>query len=242
MSGARLALVVAAVAVAAVVQGVSGFGFALASMPLLSVLVGVERALAIQTTLGIASSAATSIRGRAHIQRATMARILLATLTGMPLGWFVLEHVEARWLKLVVGVVVGALAILLALKVRIRASGVAVDVVSGFLSGILATSTGTNGPPLVIALSGRGMSAMPLRATLSGCLAVDNMVVFVALLVTGRIDAVVVRGVAASLPVLLLAWWVGNRIFGRLDQRRYERILIALLLASAAIAITSAFR
>ena len=171
-----------------------------------------------------------------------MARILVATLAGMPLGWRVLEHVGARSLKLIVGVVVGALAILLALKVRIRSTGPGVDLVSGFFSGVLATSTGTNGPPLVLGLSGQRLPAAQLRATLSTCLAIDNVVVFGALLVTGRIDSVVVRSVAASLPVLLLAWWIGNRIFGRLDQHRYERIVIVLLLVSAAIAIFSALR
>ena len=49
MSASDLIAVVAIVALASMVQGISGFGFALVSMPLLSAVIGVERALAVQT-------------------------------------------------------------------------------------------------------------------------------------------------------------------------------------------------
>ena len=240
MSGLRLAAVVAIIAMATVVQGVSGFGFSLASMPLLAALLGVEQALAIQTTLGIASNAATALRSRDDVLRGTAGRMLAAMVAGMPFGWLMLNHVSGRDLKLVVGIVVGLLAVALALKFRITATGTAVDVISGFFSGVLSTSTGTNGPPLVIGLSGRRLPAAQQRATLSTCLAVGNVIVFTALLLSGRIDATVMIAVAASMPVLIVASVAGHRVFGRLHQHHYDRVVVILLVASAAVAIGSA--
>lgn len=240
MSASHLVLVVAIIAMATVVQGVSGFGFSLASMPLLAALLGVEQALAIQTTLGIVSNAATAWRARSDVLRATVTRMLIAMVAGMPFGWVMLNHVSGRGLKLLVGIVVGVLALLLALHVRLRATGTIVDYVSGFFSGVLSTSTGTNGPPLVLGLSGRQLPAAQQRATLSTCFAVSNVIVFTALLWSGRIDRPVVTAVGASLPVLLATSALGHRIFERLHQHHYERLVIALLFASAAIAIASA--
>ena len=240
MSGSRLLLVAAIIALATIVQGVSGFGFSLASMPLLAALLGVERALAIQTTLGIASNATTAWRARTDVLTRTATRMLTAAVVGMPFGWLMLEHVSDRHLKLLVGVVVGVLAVLLALHIKLRATGTTVDLVSGFLSGVLATSTGTNGPPLVIGLSGRHLPAAQQRATLSACFAVANVIVFVALLISGRITAPVVAAVAASLPVLVLASRLGHSVFARMHQHHYERVVIALLLASATTALASA--
>ena len=239
MSATHLAAVVAIIAIATVVQGVSGFGFSLASMPLLAALLGVEQALAIQTTLGIASNAATAWRARSDVLRGTATRMLAAMAAGMPFGWIMLNHVSGRDLKLLVGIVVGVLALLLALRVRIRATGTIVDYVSGFFSGVLSTSTGTNGPPLVLGLSGRRLPAAQQRATLSACFAVANVIVFVALLWSGRIDRPVGTAVAASLPVLVLTSALGHRIFERLHQHHYERIVVVLLFASAAVAIVS---
>jgi uncharacterized protein len=236
----HLVLVVAIIAIATVIQGVSGFGFSLASMPLLSALLGVEKALAIQTTLGIASNAVTAWRSRGHILRATAGRIFLASVVGMPFGWLMLNHVSGKNLKLLVGIVVGVLALLLAFHVRIRATGTAVDLVSGFFSGVLSTSTGTNGPPLVIGLSGRRLPAANQRATLSICFAAANVIVFFALLTSGRIGHEVLTAVAVSMPIVLIASRAGNRIFDRLHQHHYERLVVVLLFASAAVAVVSA--
>ena len=240
MSAGQLVAVVAIAALATVVQGVSGFGFSLASMPLLAALLGVERALAIQTTLGVASNAATALRSRRDVLRGTAARMLTATVVGMPFGWLMLNHVSGRALKLLVGIVVGLLAIALAIDVRIKASGPIVDLVSGYVAGVLSTSTGTNGPPLVVALSGRRLPAAQQRATLSSCFAVSNVIVFTALWATGRIDHTVIVAVASALPVLFLASLLGHRIFDRLHQHHYERLIVILLFASAIVAIASA--
>ena len=235
-----LALVAVIIALGSVVQGISGFGFALVTMPLLSALLGVERALAIETILGIVSNATTAWTARTDILRPTAARLLGATVVGMPIGWFILEHVAAKPLKLMVGAVVGVLAVLLAFHVRITATGLGVDLVSGFFSGVLATSTGTNGPPLVIGLSGRRLPAAQQRATLSTVFTIGNVFVLGLLLSSGRVTRLVLEGAAVALPGMMLAWWLGDRLFARLDQHRYERLVIILLLASAAVAIISA--
>lgn len=240
MTAPDLAVVVAIIALATVIQGVSGFGFSLASMPLLAALLGVEKALAIQTTLGIVSNAATALRSRHDVLRATAARMLVAMVAGMPFGWLMLNKVSGRDLKILIGVVVGILAVALALHIRITATGPVVDLISGLLSGVLSTSTGTNGPPLVIGLSGRRLPAAQQRATLSTCFAIANVVVFVALLTSGRIDRDVVLAVASALPVVLVTGSIGHRIFDRLHQHHYERLTIVLLLASALVAVVSA--
>ena len=235
-----MVMVVAIIAVATVVQGVSGFGFSLASMPLLAALLGVEKALAIQTTLGIVSNSLTAVRSRSDIVGGTAARMLAAAVCGMPVGWVLLNHVSGRSLKFLVGVVVATLALALAKHVRIRSNGSVADLVSGLVSGVLSTSVGTNGPPLVLALSGRNMPAANQRATLSTCFAVSNLIVFSALLSSGRIDRPVLVAVSASLPLLVVASSAGHRLFDRLQQHQYDRLVIWLLFASAAVAIVSA--
>ena len=240
MSASRVVAVVAIIAMATIVQGVSGFGFSLASMPLLAALLGVEKALAIQTTLGIVSNSLTAVRSRSDILRGTAARMLAAAVCGMPVGWVLLNHVSGRSLKLLVGVVVATLALALAKNVRIRSSGSLADLVSGLVSGVLATSVGTNGPPLVLALTGRNVAAAKQRATLSTCFAMSNLIVFFAPLSSGRIDRSVVVAVAASLPLLVVASAAGHRLFDRLQQHHYDRLVIWLLFASAAVAIISA--
>ena len=240
MSIWELVAVVVIVAIATVVQGVSGFGFSLVAMPLLATLLGVEAALVIQSTLGIASNGATALRSRGDVLVGTAGRILASVTLGMPFGWLILARVSGRGLQLLVGVIVALLALALARRVQIKATGPAVDYVSGFVSGVLSTSTGTAGPPLVIGLSGRRLPAANQRATLSACFSATSAIVFTALLLSGRVDRSDLVAVAASLPVLLLASTTGHRIFDRLQQHHYEHVVVVLLFASSAIAIGSA--
>ena len=240
MTAWELVAVVVIVAVATVVQGVSGFGFSLVSMPLLATLLGVEAALAIQTSLGIASNGATALRSRGDVLVGTVGRILASVVLGMPFGWLILARVSGRGLKLLVGVIVALLALALAKPVQVKATRPVVDYVSGFVSGVLSTSTGTAGPPLVIGLSGRRLPAAHQRATLSACFSATSVIVFTALFLSGRIDQSDLVAVIASLPVLLLASTTGHRIFDRLQQHHYEHVVIILLFASSAIAIGSA--
>ena len=240
MSVFHLLLVVAVVALAALVQGISGFGFSLMSMPLLSAFLGVEKSLAIQTALGVVANAITAVRACQHVLRATTARIVAATVVGMPFGWVLLDHASTRAMKAVVGIAVAVMALLLARRFRLRASGKIVDAISGFISGILSTSVGTNGPPLVIGLSGRHLPAAQQRATLSSCFMFGNIIVFVALLVAGRYDHEATTATLTALPIVLITTTAGDRIFRRLRQHHYDNIVIALLITSSAIAIASA--
>lgn len=240
MSAAHIIGVLAVVALASFVQGISGFGFSLMSMPLLSAFLGVEKSLAIQTALGVLANAITATRARHDVLLPTTIRIVAATVVGMPFGWIILDHASPRTMKLIVGVSVSFMAILLARRVQLRASGTLVDAVSGFISGILSTSVGTNGPPLVIGLSGRQLPAAQQRATLSSCFMIGNIIVLIALIVAGRFDRGTTIATIAALPMVLLTTLMGDRIFNRLRQHHYDRIVVVLLIASGAIAVVSA--
>ena len=82
----------------------------------------------------------------------------------MPLGLVVLATIEQQQLK----IVLGGLIILGTLALMRGAGGITarawIDVMAGAISGVLAASTGTNGPPLVLAAQMR----MTLTRQLNG--------------------------------------------------------------------------
>jgi uncharacterized membrane protein YfcA len=233
MSAASIGLALVVVALASGVQAATGFGFALVSMPLLSAVAGPESALAITSLLSIANSGATAVTARAHAERPTLRRQVLAAFVGMPLGLVVLESVSAHAMELVIACTVAVSALLLGAGVRLRHAGPRTEVAVGFTSGVLATSTGTSGPPLVIALQSKALPAPVVRATLSAQFAITGWVSVVLLAVRHHIDREDVVVAVAALPILLVSWTIGASSFRRLSQRRYDAIVVALLLAAA---------
>lgn len=154
-----LALVAAIVSVAACAQMVSGFGFALMAVPLMGLAIDLKTAVVISTICGTASNTYQAINA-GHDRDPRLVRVLTTTsFLGMPLGFVLLDRIDVDFLRVVIGIVV-----LVALLAVLRSSsGVALggrflEVLAGFVSGVLATSTSTNGPPLVLLLRARGLS------------------------------------------------------------------------------------
>jgi hypothetical protein len=86
VSGFELAVVAGAVFVAALVQVLSGFGFALLSVPMMTLAVDVKEAVVISTLMGMSMSSWQAWHGRAHTDRAAARHMVIGAYLGMPFG------------------------------------------------------------------------------------------------------------------------------------------------------------
>ena len=169
----------AVVAIASAAQALSGFGFALIATPVVAVLAGPREAIVWLTMVGLLLVAQLSLRGRGHVDRPTVLVMTVAAILGMPLGLLVLTQVEERVLTLLIAAAVITFAVLLWRGLRPPGHR-GTDAVAGFAAGILSTSTGTSGPPIVIALSAKDMQPTVFRATISAIFLVQGSAALVA--------------------------------------------------------------
>jgi uncharacterized membrane protein YfcA len=235
------ALVVVVATGAAFNQAIVGFGFSLLAVPLLSVATPASRAVVIVSLIGVPVTVVMAIRHRDDAEWAAARAITLASLAGMPLGLVVLTIMSDSGLRFIIGGVVLVLATLIASGLRIHRGIRVVNLVTGFVSGALSTSTGTNGPPLVVGLRARGLSAQQFRATISVVFAVSGVVSLVLFAAVGRIDGDALSSAALGYPFVALGWFVGDRLAPRVNERFFGRLVVALLYASAVSAIVTAF-
>jgi hypothetical protein len=170
---------------------------------------------------------------RAHADREILRRQVVAALIGMPLGLVLLESVSERAMQLLIAMTVAVSALLLGAGLRLRRIGRRAEFFAGLTSGALATSTGTSGPPLVICLQSKGVAAPAMRATLAAQFAATGWISVVLLALRDHIGRDDVAVAVFALPFLAASWVVGASSFGRLTQRRYDTIVVGLLLAAA---------
>jgi uncharacterized membrane protein YfcA len=232
-------LVALIVALGAAAQAASGFGFALLAVPLLALLLGAKTAVVTTGVVSLGLQLTMALRDHGSIRRPTVVTMTIAALAGMPLGLFVLENVDERTLTLAIAVTVLAFTGLLARGVRVPA-GIATDAAAGFTSGIISTSTGTSGPPLVIALHAREMTPLTFRATLAAQFLIQGTISVVAFAVVGRITDEVGLLALAGIPGLALGWFAGNRVFARLDPDRFRRVVLVMLALSGVASLLGA--
>jgi hypothetical protein len=227
------------VAVASAAQAVSGFGFALIATPVVAVLAGPKAAVVGLTMIGILLVAQLSLRGRGHVERPTVLVVTVAAIAGMPLGLLVLTQANDRVLTIAIAVAVIGFSLLLWRGARFPA-GRGTDVAAGFTAGILSTSTGTSGPPIVIALSAKELSPAVFRATISAIFLVQGSASLVAFAIGGQITRDAVSVALAGLPGVIVGSIVGERGFRRLDTPTFRRVVLGMLFASGLVALVGA--
>jgi len=242
VAATELIVVAVAIFVAAFVQVLAGFGFALLAMPIMTLAVPVERAVIVSTLLGILTSTWQFAHLRRDADPVLVRRLVLGAFAGMPLGVWLLGAVSDRALRIALGIAVLGATALLVRRVSLGHLGAPFDYVAGFLSGVLNTSLSTNGPPLVFDLQARGLSPERFRATLVGVFAFSNIVGIALFLSAGRVTSAGIGTAAAALPGWVLgqasAWPLRHHLHGE----RFRRLVLGLLFLAGVSAIVAALR
>jgi len=235
-----LAVVAVVIVFAGVVQLSTGFGFALAAVPLMTLAIDPHDAVIITLAVATFSNGFQAHEGRTIANRPVVLRMLAGAAVGAPLGLWVFVSADPAALRLGIGLAVIAATIALAQGVDLQNASAALDVTSGVVSGALTTSVGTNGPPLVFVLQARNFSPDQFRATITAVFLVLDIGSIVAFALAGEITRGIVVAVAAGLPALLVGAAIGLRLRRRLDPQRFRRAVLVLLVVAAISAVGSA--
>ena len=234
-----LAFILAGALVAGFVNGLTGFGTALTGLPLW--LQAVEPLLAAQL------ASACSVLGHAPTMPAIwkavdlrrLAPMLLAGLIGIPLGTWVLPLISLSRFKLGFGVLLVAYCTFMLFaaawaRLAVRRPGTerSMETVVGFAGGVLGGLAGLSGVLPTVWASLKGWPKAERRVIFQAF----NVTLLSAMLVVSAVQGMVglrtVIAVLAAAPATLLGGWLGWHLYKRLDDLRFERIVLGLLLAS----------
>jgi hypothetical protein len=228
-----LVVAFAIVLVAAAVQAATGFGFALVSVPLLALAVDPRTAVVASAVAGLAMTIAVAARERRHAQWRTAGVLLAAAVLGMPVGLLVLRLTPEWLLTALIGAAVVACALLVWRGLRVPSSRPALAGV-GVLTGVLSTSTGTSGPPLVAAFQAMGYDPRTFRATLAAVFTGTGVFSLAGFALAGQVSQEAVQVGLVGVPAVLLGWWGGNAVFHRIEPQRFRRLVLVALVAGGA--------
>lgn len=224
--------VLAVMMFAAFVQSVGGFGFALMAVPLAALAVDLRIAVVTVSLGSLFNVCILYLRTRRNIDRELAKRFNLPALMGMPIGVAVLTLVDQRLLK----VVLGSLIVVATMALMRGAANMTprrwLELLAGFLSGILSTATGTNGPPLVLASQMRGLAPAAFRATLAFTFLVSGAVSMAIFVATGLVTVTELVLAAVAIPLILCGQYLGTRAQVVFHGRRFDLLVYALLLLS----------
>jgi uncharacterized membrane protein YfcA len=231
--------VLGVILLATLVRSALGFGEALIAVPLLALVIPVEMAAPLACLVSITVAAVILLQDRHHVHLAGAWRLVLSTLPGIPLGLLLLTAVAEPIVKAILGVIIFTFSTwCLVGRKPPELSDDRWAWPFGFAAGVLGGAYGMNGPPLVVYGTLRRWSPGQLRATLQGYFLLASLAGMVGYALAGLWVTPVTHYYLLSLPLVVLAIFLGRVANRRLDARSFVLYVHAALIVVGLVLVT----
>ncbi len=230
-----------AIAVAAMVQGLSGFGFGMVLMGLLPLVLPVTEAVPIVSLLGLVVSTSVLVACRRSLEIRTVVPLLVGSLIGVPLGVWFLTGAEPDLLRGTLGVILVVFALhglVGGVPPAVAESRGAwrdlVGAAAGVAGGALGGAFNTGGPPLIVYVTWRRLAPATMKATLQCCFALASCMQIALFVRHGIVTRATVVTASAGLPAIGAGLAAGFVLSRRISRVAFRRVVLLLLFALGA--------
>ena len=234
MDGLNLVLFLIAAFFGGLTSGVSGFAMGLVvSGVWLHIISPAQNALLI-VLCGLVTQGSGIWRVRNAVNWRTVAPFIIGGAMGVPAGTALLKTVDQGTLRLTIAI----LLVLYSLYNLIRPTveqvhgGVTADLGVGVANGLIGGLTGLGGIAVTIWCQLRGGPKDSQRAIFQPVMFATFVMSAISLAVAGAFSVETLKLYVLALPALILGIWCGLRLYGKLNDAAFRKMILLLLLFS----------
>ncbi len=171
----------------------------------------------------------------------SVAPFIIGGTVGVPIGTVLLTYIDPAYMRSGVGlllIIYGAYGLAQPAFKPLHV-GAAADGGVGFLNGILCGLTGLPGFIITVWCQLRGWTKDVQRAVFQPVMLAASVATGIALAFTGAITVEIGKLYVLGLPAMLGGLWVGFKLYGKLDDVAFRKVILVLLLV-AGVALVAA--
>jgi uncharacterized protein len=219
----------------AVVAGLSGFAFGLVAASIWLYILSPLQSATLIIAFGLIVQGYSVWKLRHALDWKKLWPFIIGAAIGVPAGVAVLTWANPAYVRMGVGVFLILYSLYAwfrpALK-PVTSGGAAADAGIGFLNGVLGGMTGLAGILVMIWSGLRGWSKDQQRAVFQPVAVAIFLMSAIWLGAKGAVTADTIKLFAIGLPVLIAGTWLGLKLYGRLDEATFRKVVLVLLFAS----------
>ncbi len=236
---ATLLIALGGVFIASILRGFTGFGFGLAAVPLLSLVLPPAQVVPFVVTLNLFIGASGLRAATLQTDWRSIRGLVPGVLIGIPTGLAILTAFSANTVRLAIGLIIAASVLLLWRGARLPPRpSVLLTLAVGMVSGTITGLASMGGPPMVVYLIAVGNSAAAVRATTIVYFMCSGSISALAMIAQGLIDREVLAWTVAGIPAAYGGNWIGTWAFHRAKPHHHRlTALIVLSLLSAVLIV-----
>ena len=228
------ALLAGLVFLAGLLRGFTGFGFSLAAVPLVSLIMPPAEAVPIVLLL----QALVSLSGLRDASTQTHWRsigvLAIGAAIATPVGTWGLAHLPAAPVRMAVAAIVAAGAAVLAFGVRLKQAPTGLAALPfGLASGLCNGIAGIPGPPIIAFYLAMPVTTAVARASMIVFFLLTSLLALAPLAWLGLIGRGSLVSAAIGLPAVLIGSWLGALLYRTSADRHYRSVALLLLFATA---------
>jgi hypothetical protein len=229
------AIVLAGALAGGFVNGLTGFGTGLTALPLWLLALEPPVAAQLVSAASVAGHIFTLPATRHAIDWRQLAPMLVAGLIGVPIGIWALPMISLAAFKLTIGcVLIAYCAFMLAAAGRVTLAwgGRGAEAAIGLAGGVLGGLAGLSGALPTVWAALKGWSKEKRRIVFQTFNTTVLSAMLVGCLLQGLIGQRFLLALALALPGTLMGSRLGLLVYRRLDDHRFDRIVLLVLLLS----------
>ena len=236
----ELPLFVVATFAGALVAGMSGFAFGLVAASIWLYILNPLQTATLIIAFGLIVQGYAVWKLRRALDWTKLWPFGLGAAFGVPVGVSILTWANPAHVRTGVGVFLVLYSLYALFRPAIapvKSGGAAADAGAGFLNGVLGGITGLAGILVTIWCGLRGWPKDVQRTVFQPVAVATFLMSALWIGAKGAITPDTIKLFWVGLPALLAGTWLGFRLFGRLDEAMFRRVVLVLLLASGIVLI-----
>jgi uncharacterized protein len=161
-----------------------------------------------------------------------IAPFIIGGAIGVPIGTMLLTYINPAYLRSGVGVLLVIYGSYGLAQPRLEPvpAGAAADAGIGFMNGMLAGLTGLPGFIITIWCQLRGWTKDVQRAVFQPVMLAAIVMNVISLGMVGAITADTLQLYLLGLPAMIAGLWLGFKLYGKLDDAAFRKVILVLLL------------
>ena len=222
----------------ALVAGLSGFAFGLIAASIWLYILDPLQTASLIMAFGLIVQGYSVYKLRSAVNWKKLWPFVLGAALGVPFGVAILSWANPAHVRAGVGaflILYSLYALFRPAIAPIKAGGAMADAGVGFLNGVLGGMTGLAGILVTLWCGLRGWPKDVQRAVFQPVAVAIFLMSAVWIGASGAVTPDTVKLFLLGLPALLAGTWLGLKLFGRLDEPAFRKVVLALLLGSGAV-------
>jgi hypothetical protein len=226
---------------AGIVTGLTGFGLALISTPILLFVYEPRTVVVLTAIFSIFINAAVVWDSWHEARRRLSLALFVPALLGIVVGAELLGVIDPDYVRLGVGMIVIFSAMLLVRDVRLPGADTRWGtLVAGSASGVLTTSTGLAGPPIVLLLASRGLPKHEFRGTSALYFLPISIAGLAVLAFRGLVDSSEVPLGLLLVPAAIVGKAVGTALLKHVSEKAFRAVTLGLVILTGTLGVATA--